>query len=367
MSRSTTLSAACALLLGGSALVFAAPIPAFYDLGPGTGYGISADGSAATGFNTSGTYFRWTRTGGTVVIGGSHNAGSPKISEDGMWIGASDLNPTDNLREMAKYDVAAGTWTRYGGIGGSSGTNRSNGWGITGDGQKVVGLGWVTAGRAEAVESQGTGMISLGSTVPGRSSRANAADYDGDVVVGWQDSATGFRQGAYWVNGVQTLLVDNDSNPMGEIGDVSADGNWMVGSGQATGAQWRYDRSTNTTLYLGTIPGTNLFRSSTSVSDDGKTIVGFQRGSGPAVGGQGTIWFEGDGMYNLTQFAQAIGVPVPSGVTLALPLGISADGYHIVGLSSQNRAFVISIPEPGTAGAAFAALSLLMARRRRKF
>ena len=67
----------------------------------------------------------------------------------------------------------------------------------------AVGLGWVTAGRAEAMVVDGSTVSSLGTTVPGRSTRANAADFDGSVIVGWQDSSTGFRQGAVWSNGMK--------------------------------------------------------------------------------------------------------------------------------------------------------------------
>ena len=46
---------------------------------------------------------------------------------------------------------------------------------------------------------ESTGMVDLGSTNAGESSRANNVSGDGRVVVGWQEHATGFRQGAKWI------------------------------------------------------------------------------------------------------------------------------------------------------------------------
>ena len=48
---------------------------------------------------------------------------------------------------------------------------------------------------------ESTGMVNLGSTVAGRSSRADAVSGDGKVVVGFQELTTGFWQGARWVGG----------------------------------------------------------------------------------------------------------------------------------------------------------------------
>ena len=66
----------------------------------------------------------------------------------------------------------------------------------------------------------------------GRSSRANGCNADGTVVVGWQDSTSGFRQGAVWNDGVQTLItLGTNGAALGEASGCSADGTWVVGNG----------------------------------------------------------------------------------------------------------------------------------------
>ena len=50
------------------------------------------------------------------------------------------------------------------------------------------------------------------------SSRANETDYDGNIVVGWQDDEVGGRQGAVWIDGVQSKLF-YEGQPVGEASD----------------------------------------------------------------------------------------------------------------------------------------------------
>ena len=59
-------------------------------------------------------------------------------------------------------------------------------------------------------------MVNLGSTVNGKSSRADAVSGDGKVVVGFQEHPTGFWQGARWVDGQQTLFT----GPLGLVGQA---------------------------------------------------------------------------------------------------------------------------------------------------
>ncbi len=336
---------------------------------------LSSDGRVAAGDRADG-FFYWTAAGGVTFIGGNSASagtgagGDAGVSEDGAWLSGNSTNPSTNLSEMSLYEIANGSWTQLGSLGSSSGIEASGAWGISGDGQSVVGLGWVNAGSAHAIQWRQGGMTQdLGSTVPGNSSRANGTDYDGDVVVGWQDGALG-RQGAIWDNGTQSLLF-NGVDPVAEAQDVSADGNWVVGLGGYGTADepWRYNRATGDLDLLGVLdPSLNFpSRSATGVSDDGKTIVGFERAFGFPPMQTGTIWREGLGLQDLTAYALSEGVPLPAGVQLSLPLAISADGLAIAGIDSNFNGFVVSIPEPATAGLASGlACMLLLSRRVRR-
>lgn len=342
----------------------------FFNLGAGASpSGASADGSVVAGTNAT-QYFRWTPGGGTQLIGGSSTAGGrASISADGRFIGGTVANSSTGLFEMGRYDAVGGSWQALGGIGGVSGSSVSSGWGMSADGQNVVGLGWVNAGSAHAVQWRAsTGVMSdLGSTVAGRSSRANAVNADGTVVAGWQDGATGFRQAAVWTNGVQQVLTAPNGNPLSEAGAISTSGVWVTGGGNAsaTGGQpWRWSQGGGVEI-LTSIFNPTWSGSGTGIADDG-TIVGFMRPFGPALFGEGFIWTPSGGMVNLTTFAVGLGVPVPSDVVLSLPLGISSDGKTIFGQgrsASGGIGWVITIPSPWS-GAVLAG-ALVLGRRRR--
>lgn len=299
---------------------------------------------------SGGQYFTWTVGGGLVLVGGDPIAGNSRISDDGTRFSGTLLNPASNLIEMAFHDVPGGTWTPLGGVGAPCGTELGSGWGISGDGSSVVGLGWLTCNPAHAIQWIGGVTMDLGSTVAGRSTRANGCDFDGSVVGGWQDSATGFRQGAIWVNGAQTLMTFAGTGAAaGEAQDLSDDGSVVVGSGvSANGFQaWRWTAATNC-VSLGNIFTATWRGAATAITGDGDTVIGFYRPfPGPATFGEGFIWTAAGGMEKLTDYVIAQGVVLPAGTILALPLDISADGKTIVGLSRVGFAasgFVVTLP-----------------------
>lgn len=348
--------------------------PAYYNLGSGNyGSGVSANGSVVSGYGGAG-FFYWTPGGGVVDIGGHSPAlgdgvgGSSAISEDGTYLGGN-TDDTNTLSQMSRYHIPTSSWQLLGGIGSSSGVEGSSAWGMSGNGQSVVGLGWVNAGTAHAIQWTSPGPTQdMGSTVAGQSTRANAANFDGSIVVGWQDASDGFRQGAIWNNGVQTILFNN-TDPVSEASDVSSDGNWVVGQGGFGTADqpWRYNRSSGQLDLLGILDPNAFFpsRGATAVRDDGQVVVGFERDFFNPFGGTfGTIWIEGQGIQDLTTFALAAGVPLPAGVALNIPLAISGDGSTIAGIDNMFNGFVITIPEPGTI-AMLAPLALMAIRRRR--
>ena len=296
------------------------------------------------------THYIWTEASGLTPIGGvtvGTMGGTATISDDGSKISATVTNPNNNLNEMALYNVSTSNWTYLGGIGGQSDGSVSSAWSISNDGLTAVGLGWVNSGNAHAIKwNASDGMVDMGSTVTNRSSRANDVNNDGTVIVGWQDAATGFRQGAVWVDGVQTLITNQSQNPVSEAGGVSGDGVWAVGGGNNFNA-WRWSEDTGVI----DIPHPNSsfsFRgSATSLNEDGSIIVGFYRPfPGPAVFGEGFIWTEATGRIELNAYVTSLGMDT-QGIIFALPLGISNDGTSIVGLGRLGNAqvgFMIKLP-----------------------
>jgi len=330
-----------------------------YSYGDGTLYildndtvsGLSADGQVAAGTNSAG-YFYWTAESGVVQIGGTSPGngagGQAKVSDDGSSVSGTALNQLSGLNEISIYDISSASWTYLGSIGGSSGSETSSGWNIAGNGLSAVGLGWISAGTAHAVQwTASTGLVDLGSTVLNRSSRANTVNVDGTVVGGWQDASSGFRQGAVWNDGVQTLVWLNNaqSQRAGEVGDLSSDGYWAVGSGVSTNGfqAWRWNMDSGCES-LGAWSNSTWRGASVAITADGSTIVGFYRPwPGPATFGQGFIWREETGLVSINDYAAEQGVDT-GGFTFALPLDISADGQAIAGLGklgAQTKGFIL--------------------------
>lgn len=158
-------------LLGLISCVFALnPVEAQYtNLGSGISpTDINYNGTTVVGDNGA-EHFMWKAQTGLTLIGGvgpQGYGGQTGISSDGTLISGTRINPNTGLGELSVYDVLTETWTSLGGIGGSSGSSTSSAWGISQDGTSIVGLGWVNAGSAHAIQwTAATGMVDLGSTV----------------------------------------------------------------------------------------------------------------------------------------------------------------------------------------------------------
>jgi len=315
----------------------------------------SGDGRVVAGYNDS-QFWYWTAEGGLVPIGGispfAGGAGSAGISDDGNRIGFTKLNPQTGKAEGAFHEVATGQSTLVGSFGFSCDLSAVTCWGISGDGTTMVGLGWHNQCGARAFRfSSAGGLVDLGSAFPGASSRANASSGDGTVIAGWQDQSSGYRQGAVWRNGVQKLITMPNGTPVGEAGAVSGDGNWIVGLGASPGGNlgWRWSE-TQGLITLPPSPIPSLPRAfPTGINRDGSRIVLFYRTQfPPATAGEGYLWIAGT-LHSLETLAAQEGVTIPDGVRMALPLGMSDDGYTIVGTArtpSGIQGFILDLPRP---------------------
>jgi hypothetical protein len=315
----------------------------------------SADGRVVAGYNTS-QFWYWTPEQGLTFIGGvspsAGGAGSAGISDDGNRIGLTVLNPQSGKTEGAFHDRTTGQTSLVGNFGFSCDLAATSCWGVSGDGTTMVGLGWHNQCGARAYRfSTAGGLVDLGSSVPGRSTRANAANGNGTVIAGWQDSNSGFRQGAVWRNGVQKLVTMPNGQAVGEAGAVSGDGDWVVGLGAGAGGNlaWRWNEAQGL-FTLPPSPIATLPRGfPTGINDDGSRIVLFYRTQfPPATAGEGYLWIDGT-LHSLETLAAAEGVAIPTGVRMALPLGMSSDGYTIVGTARTPNGiegFILDLPRP---------------------
>lgn len=368
MATSRKLSSALALAIASLLAPCAHAAGSYYNLGAGmTASGSSADGSIVGAYVSGDSYYMWSAATGVQSIGGLWQGGIASVSNSGALISGSATG-SDGLIQAATYNVASGAWTTLGSLGSASGDAASAAWGISGNGNSVVGLGWTSPGSAHAVQStNGGALVDLGSI--GGSSRANGTNTDGSVVAGWAEQSDGYWQGAYWKNGTLNLMNDADGNALPTANAVSGDGSWIVGEGNGGLQTWRYNTNTGAVEFLGDYNPLAGVQAATGISADGRTIVGYDRSFGPATFGAGTIWIEGQGMQNLTTYVTSQGVDL-NGRRLALPLGVSADGNTFYGLDNTGSGFVVTlapVPEPAT----YATLSLgllglvAVARKRR--
>lgn len=320
-----------------------------YLLGNGlTATDVSSNGSIVVGDNGA-EHFMWTEVDGVTLIGGvapgGGYGGQTGINGNGTLITGTRVNPNNNLGELSSYDIASQTWTSHGSLGASSGNSASSAWGVSSDGTTIVGLGWINAGSAHAIKwTNGGGVEDLGSTVPNRSTRANAANDDGSIIAGWQDSASGFRQGAIWTNGVQELITHPNNDPATEVGCLSDDGIW-AGGGQGFSNNfqaWKWSQASGI-IDIGPAPTSGWRGAITGFSSNGSISVGFYRPwPAPATFGRGILHTDSGGLLDLTDYAISLGIDV-QGAILALPLGISDDGSTVIGITNSGNGFVLRI------------------------
>lgn len=311
--------------------------------------GVSNTGVAS--MNLGGTIYKWDQVNGLVNIGAITNSrpfgGRVTVSNDGTLISSTKTNPSNELNEISLYNIGSQTWQYLGGlelVGQDGGLSTS--WGFSADGTTIVGLSnknnVATAVKWDAED----GMQALPSTIPNRSSRANAISNDKNTIVGWQDQLNGDRNGVKWTNGVQEFLKDTAGNFVGEASGVSADGGTIVG---VTGL-YPYVWNSATGYEQITHPNSGpFFRGAASaISADGKTVVGYFRAfPGSPYGGEGFIWTPTGGRQNLNTYVTSLGLDT-QGVTFGLPLAISSDGKKIVGTGVKTGtntavAFLIDI------------------------
>lgn len=317
---------------------------------------VSADGSVVAGYG--GQYFYWTKKTGTIFIGGiapgdQGAGGSAGVSADGTRVCGNVLN-NDGKVEAAIWQVGGVDWQLVGNLGSNCDINSSTAWGISGDGQTVVGGVYPTFCTHRAMKwTQGGTMSTLFSWF-GWTTRANGANHDGSIVYGWQDIDTGFRQGCFWQGNVQTRIATTAGVRMGEASCCTADGSTVFGFGNFNDGNGQVPyRWTSATKAVPLGPDPEAAPGyATGCSADGNVVSCFFRFGAPAVSGEGYAWINGRGFVALEELAAENGIDVPVGTRLSLPLDVSADGKTIVGSgrdeANQQLIFVLDLHGGGS-------------------
>jgi uncharacterized membrane protein len=309
---------------------------------------ITPDGSIVVGGqNNSGAIFRWDIDAGDYQVLGGIMTGMASISDDGTTIAA-------NIRDRAGILIPAiyqkGRWQALPPVDGAvacndtqDGFSYGSAYDISGDGGTVVGLSYGRGGCYGGT-IRGFKWTAAGGTVAlpkfdtfDRYGRANAVNYDGSVIVGWDDASNGLRRGAQWRNGVVSL-IKKGTNPVGEGLDVSRDGQYVVGAiNFATNGQaWRYRPSTGI-QQLGALP----FQTggvTNAISDDYEVITGYSTSLETGVLSP-AIWTSALGFSDVNDFLQSQGINT-DGAAIGSGTALSADGRTIVGVMLTRFGYV---------------------------
>jgi uncharacterized membrane protein len=321
---------------------------------------ISQDGTAISG-NTVGTYgpFRWTRAGGFQSLGmtASPSNGKAGISYDGTRV-AGCIESADTTHATVGMWSPPSGWQYLQMPPDAKVVDMDGGspYAISGDGNTIVGLYWSAAtNHGHGFKwTEATGGVDLGSS--GRSSRANGVNYDGSVIVGWDEHPLyGYRRPCLWLNGVLQVLATD--GPGGEVTTSNSSGDVLGGFASDSLGNYRWPtlwhRSggswTRQTLPL--VPGTETggINNVESITADGKMAVGYCSFAGDPFYTTGFVWTDSTGCEDVVQFLGERGILPDPSFQIQDVNCVTPDGTMIVGFGHDTvapgltRAFMIHL------------------------
>ena len=328
--------------------------------------GISQDGTVAVGNATSASgvrVFRWTEATGMVDLGdipGGTNSYERGNTCAGVSSDGSVVAGRGSSLDAVPYE--AFRWTQETGMVGLGSIIPgrpilfSTAYGISANGTVIVGGGHPMAGLGDYEASrwtQETGMVGLGDFPDGIfSSVSRAVSADGTVIVGSGVGASGM-EAFRWTEA--TGLVGLGDLPGGtyrsEAFGVSADNSVIVGISSSDRSD-HYEAMLWTEadgmVGLGDLPGGEFYSFANGVNADGSIVTGWAT---TQLGREAFIWDTVHGMRNLKDvFVSEYGFDL-TGWRLT-GARISDDGTHFFGggvnPSGNSEAWIATIPEPST-------------------
>ena len=329
--------------------------PVWIELPPGViPAAVSADGFTVVGSILGGgpgrftdRAFYWQPTTGVVPLGGTQGSA---VSADGRVIAGRALDASGN--ENAAIWQGGTDWRLLGSFtreAQSCDRLLSGTFGMNDDGRIIVGLGWDGCSIAHGfLWEESSGVIDLGSSVPGRSSRANDVSGAGQVIVGWQDAADGFRQGAVWRDGRQEIVI-GPFGVVGEAKDTNSDGSIIVGQNCDPLAQaaWslRPERGVECHAIEPPDPDPFFVTAMLATSEDGSVIGGSWA---RASFGEAVLWLDETPQF-LKDYLRANGVPdaFENWFSTGFITDVSRDGRVIIGQGAgptNFQGYIVILP-----------------------
>jgi len=276
--------------------------------------GVSGDGSVVVGFawvnSNDNKAFRWTAQGGYEILPelGPGQTRANDASFDGSVV-------------VGQSQFAAVRWT-------ASGIQQIplyDGSAVNADGNVVVDFQrWVAPGATNDFGSLG-----------GLSTRANNVSDDGQVAVGYSETAGGnrFVHAFRWTptGGINDLGVTSGTESI--AWGISGDGTVVVGEARDNAGFWRAFRWTSSAGMkdMGTLGGP--MSHAAEASRDGSVIVGWSLTNGGSTSDHAFWWTAKTGLRDLKTELQSRGVTGLDNWLLYAATGVSDDGSVIVGVA----------------------------------
>ena len=334
---------------------------------------VSDNGSVVAGNDLDFTSCRWTQATGLLALGRHQEvggAGRPDISADGTSIAYGIGSLDGSYTTQGRWTLGSG-WQELmppaPPDGGTQDGTYGSVWGLSGDGNTVVGL-YNRPGvgkRAHASKwTQATGVVDLGGTTSGQASRANGVNHDGSVIGGWVETPQGPWRPAVWANGSLQLLTNYDpltNEGIGEVRTMSPSGEFLAGFARNAldsprgVAKWtRVGGTYQAPQFLGWVAGTEPtgLNIPYAVSSDGQIIIGYCTFDGSPFSVTGFVWTQSTGVMDVNPGLAKNGILVDPNFTIQSLSAMTPDGAQIFGYGQllvppyTRRAFRIRTRNP---------------------
>jgi probable HAF family extracellular repeat protein len=319
-------------------------------------YAVGANGFVVAGarFHPEGRgpALHWLPTSGVREVGGSQVIA---VSRDGKTMVGSARDGGDI--EHAAIWAGGESWRLLAPVHPNArpcDTLLSSAFGASDDARVIVGLAWDGCSFARAFRWEvATGMTDLGS-LSGESTRANDVSGDGRVVVGWEQAANGYREGAKWVDGREEL-IKGPGGFVGEAFGVNRDGSLITGTmcdstrlGPPTAWTWTPTAGIQCFPVARPVWALNVPYDAHmyAMSDDGRVIGG---AISFGLDSESVVWFDGESVF-LHDYLRDHGVPdaFRDWYNTGFVTDVSPDGRTLVGHGVGPRGlqgFMVVLPE----------------------
>lgn len=310
--------------------------------------GVSAGGAVVVGGLGTGGGFYWMPTTGVIFTGGLF---ATKVSRDGKVIVGQAI---DRLLRQAAIWQRGTEWRALGSFPNAQPCDSflSLANDTSRDGKVVVGYARNGCNISHAFRwEESTGMVDLGTSVPGADTFAAGVSADGRVAVGYQAQATGFIEGAKWVGTTQERVPGLDGF-VGTANGTNVDGSIIVGRicrpmASRPGdpdfqSAWVWTRDGTQCLAaprLRASPGPLIIVEGNATSDDG-SVIGGSQAVASSPDSDAIIWIDRKPAY-LKEFLQVNGVPdaFATWINTGAIRGVSPDGRVLVGTGAALAGF----------------------------